>query len=65
VLALGDRVFNQGYEFEVVELQGHRLAPDGQLTYYYRGRATDSPRNIGIAGTHYAEANYSYRKGAR
>lgn len=64
MLKVGQIVMNQGYEFVVIELQGSRFAPDGQRTWYYRGRATDSPRNKGIAGTGYAEGNYSYRPAA-
>ncbi len=60
-LVIGQKVFVQGYEFEVIELQGARLAPDGKVTEYFKGRVTDAKRNDSIRGTGFAVGSYSWR----
>ncbi len=60
-LSVGDIVYVQGYEFEVVEVQESRVAPDGRTTHGFKGKATNTERNKTILGTGFALGNYSYR----
>lgn len=61
-LTLGQLVNVQGYEFQVIEIQGSAVAPDGRTTHYFKGQATNTPRNKGILGTGFANGTYSYRE---
>jgi hypothetical protein len=60
-LAVGQIVRVFGYEFEVIALQGAAVAPDGNVTEYFRGRVTANPVNDSIRHTGYADGGYSWR----